>query len=319
MLQNFKPTFLVSVYSRSYLASQDNLVFCSSSHYFARMAPDKPHYIPKEISPALEQCYLVDDTIVDPVLGKNWVPPPEKKKHPKKPKKHNPQTKLKQFFPTKLNYQGKPFHQCVYEQVVSDFVWVPPKYKDKIDNVSTYYGVKWDMCEIKPIQLCLTCELKPCMASGCYNSIMDYSRVVEKEVGDDNTALVKQKVAEKMMRDHCKLFGNRYSKKLPLLHCFAVFCDCMYDDPNEMGDDSGSDSDEEFWHVEATQFQSFQKKCFAIDRMEMRRRKKKARESMQSSKKARIDTGSSKDAASSPATAATTSNTDESSDEEAEL
>ena len=287
-------------------------------HYLTRMAPDKPHYMPKEISAALEKCYLIDDTIVDPVLGKNWVPPPEKKKHPKKAKKHNPQTKLKQFFPTKLNYQGKPFHQCVYEEVVRDFVWVPPKYEEKIDNVSTYYGVKWDMCEVKPVELCLTCKLKPCMASGCYNSIMEYSRMLEKELGDDKIALVKQRVAEKMMRDHCKLFGYRYSKKLPLLHCFAEFCDGMYDNLDESDKDCGSDSDEEFWQDAPSQLESFQKKCFAIDRIDMRCRRKKARESNGSCKKPRCDTWSQKGTTSSPTTTGTAC-TDDSSDSEAEF
>ena len=141
--------------------------------------------------------------------------------------------------------------------------------------------------------------------------------MVEMEVGEDNTAVVKHRVAEKMMRDHCKLFGYRYSKKLPLLPCFAWFCDCMYDNAKDSEVEFNSDSDAA--SEVPPQFQSFQKKCLRIDRLEMRRRRKKARMSTGSFKndcenntKGRID------AASSPATVATTYS-DDISDEEAEF
>ena len=100
------------------------------------MAPDKPWRMPKELSPALESIYLNDAhyTITDPVLGKKYPLPTEKQKkkqHHTKATKKDPQTKVTQFFPTKLNYQGRPLHQCVFEEVVNDFVWVPPLMKAK--------------------------------------------------------------------------------------------------------------------------------------------------------------------------------------------
>ncbi len=118
----------------------------------------------------------------------------------RKPKK--PKNTMKNYYKTVLNFQGMPKNKCVYNSVVGDFVYVPPKYPRP-----TIYS-----------EFCESCYLLPCVA---HTHFPELCRKTAKLIQEENVStLVVTRRCETMMKGYMrKYFDARYVRENGLPQC----------------------------------------------------------------------------------------------------
>lgn len=125
------------------------------------------------------------------------APSPPRKKSRTKPRKKNPQTKLKAFFSPKTNEEGFPMKFCKYVNEEKKFVYFPPSYPP--DSYKEYTA--------KP-SYCLSCRLQPCIQDGHGNDFISEAVALDQKGVSIDASLIKMYTfARKLLVRH---FGRNY-------------------------------------------------------------------------------------------------------------
>ena len=161
-----------------------------------------------------------------------------KKSKRTKPRKKNPQPKMKDLFPIKVNEDGFPMKHCKYEPLEGWFVYRPPGYGCK---KPTTRGNNKSAGAIAGH--CTSCHLKPCITKEFHNDSTDlWLDMSIKLLKPD--AECSASVAEFLTKKHCQLFKWRYRKNLKSPRCITQYLLDWYSVPNSQGDSSVDDEDD---------------------------------------------------------------------------
>ena len=156
-------------------------------------------------------------------------PPPAKKR--RKPRRKNPQRKIKNYFKDATNEDGYPLKHCEYEPEEGKMVYRPPNYGDEYDSRL-------------PRHHCECCHLKPCILVVHGKGASDACFQLDRK---DDSASAEKIVAEGekfFMRKYCKYMKIRYSKKVPIPDCAQDrIDDFLYEWRLDKEDSSDEDSD----------------------------------------------------------------------------
>lgn len=144
------------------------------------------------------------------------APSPPRNKTRAKPRKKNPQTKLKAFFLPKTNDEGFPWKLCRYVKEEKKFVYFPPSYPP--DNYTRYTA--------KPAY-CLFCRLQPCIQDGHSDDFIGEAVAMDQMGMSIDASLTKMYAfARKLLvrhfgRDYVATIGGPYN----LPKCTLEACD----------------------------------------------------------------------------------------------
>jgi hypothetical protein len=165
-----------------------------------------------------------------------------RKKFKIKPKKDTSQTKMKAFFAQKTNKDGYPMHHCRYHPELKEHIYVPPGY-----GRPCIRGIKPALFEA----FCHHCMLAPCVTEHYHYDASQYAIDMTKDLKVDvPNSVLRAGTAVFLQKKHCKLFKQRYSKKMPVLTCinehvsfWSHGCDPSSDEESDDGCDPSSDEE----------------------------------------------------------------------------
>ena len=103
---------------------------------------------------------------------------------PKRFSRKQKQLKLKQAIPR--NFQGYPISQCIYAPNLQDHVYIPSKWKNKVDKLEFEYA-----------NCCTCCCLKPCVTEVFKVSFLECLKKATEDCKKDGFIFTTQDVVKK--------------------------------------------------------------------------------------------------------------------------